>query len=229
MEILAIIPAREGSKGLLKKNIKNLGDKPLVAYTIEAVLKSKYVSRVIVSTDNKEIAQISKQYGAEVPFIRPIELAKDESPTIDAIVHAINWIEENENKEYEYICLLQCTSPFRTTDQIDEAIEKLINEDGDSIVSVCEVEQNPYWMKKIENKYLVDFIKQEKQYTRRQDIPKLYRLNGAIYIIKKETLLNERSFFAKKTIPYIMDKLTSLDIDDIIDFKLAEMLMEETR
>lgn len=225
-KILAIIPARGGSKGILRKNIKLLNNKPLIAYTIEEALKSKYIDEVIVSTEDKEIAEISKKFGASIPFLRPKELSEDNTPGIDPILHSINWFKEN-GKKYDYVMCLQCTSPFRKVEQIDEAIENLIDNNGDSIVSICESEVNPYWMKKIENNKIKDFLEQISFCARRQDLPKVYRLNGAIYLARTEILLKNKNWYTDNTLPYIMDNLTSIDIDNILDFKFAEFLIGE--
>lgn len=226
-KIAAIIPARGGSKGVPHKNIKKLNGKPLISYTIEGAKESKYLDRIIVSTEDKHIASISKAYKAEVPFLRPLEIAGDTTPGIDPIIHCINWLKENEKYNADYVVCLQCTSPFRRIQQIDEALEKLINENVDSIVSVCESEVTPYWMKKIEKNRLIDFLDDTGFYARRQETPKVYRLNGAIYAAKTEILLKYKNWYTENTIPYIMDRLTSLDIDDIVDFKFAEFLMRE--
>jgi N-acylneuraminate cytidylyltransferase/CMP-N,N'-diacetyllegionaminic acid synthase len=224
--ILAIIPARGGSKGIPHKNIKDLNGKPLIAWTIKESLKSKYIDKLIVSTEDKEIAEISKKYGAKVPFLRPAELALDSTPGIDPILHAVKWF-KNRNCNFDYVMCLQCTSPFRTYDQIDEAIENLFEKDADSIVSVCENEITPYWMKKIENGKLKDFLDENVFYARRQDVPKVYRLNGAIYMAKTQLLLNIKNWYTENTIPYIMDEISSIDIDNILDFKFAEFVMKE--
>ncbi|MBC2400055.1 cytidylyltransferase domain-containing protein [Clostridium tetanomorphum] len=224
--ILAIIPARGGSKGIPRKNIKDLNGKPLIAYTIEEGIKSKYIDKLIVSTEDKEIADISKNYGAEVPYLRPEEISKDETPGIHPIIHGIEYFDKHNNN-FDYVICLQCTSPFRSAYQIDEAIEKLIEKDADSIVSVCESEVSPYWMKKIINGKVTDFLEESTFYARRQDTPKVYRLNGAIYIAKKHILMNYKSWYTENTIPYIMDEKTSLDIDNIMDFKFAQFLIKE--
>lgn len=225
--ILAIIPARGGSKGIPKKNIKELNGKPLIAYTIEETKKSKYVDRIIVSTDDKQIAKISRSYGADVPFIRPKELAQDDTPGIEPIIHCIESLKKNENYTTEYVCLLQCTSPFRKAEQIDEALERIACKNSESLVSICESEVSPYWMKKVENDAIEDFLDNEPFFSRRQDIPKVYRLNGALYIAKTVFLLDNKNWYTKNTLPYIMDRLTSVDIDDIVDFRFAEFLIKE--
>jgi CMP-N,N'-diacetyllegionaminic acid synthase len=224
--ILAIIPARGGSKGIPGKNIKELNGKPLIGYAIEEVGKSKYIDKLIVSTEDKEIAQVSKRFGAEIPFLRPMELAADDTPGIQPILHAVKWFHE-KGSCFDFVICLQCTSPFRKTKQIDEAIEKLVKEGADSIVSVCESEISPYWMKKVENGILKDFLGNIPFYARRQDTPMVYRLNGAIYLAKTEVLNKHKNWYTENTIPFIMDKLSSIDIDDILDFKFAELLMRE--
>lgn len=226
-EVLAIIPARGGSKGVARKNIKNLCDKPLIAWTIEEALKSKYIDRLVVSTEDKEIAEISRKYGAEIPFTRPKELAQDETPGIEPILHCVKWIIENENFYPDYTCTLQCTSPFRKAKDIDEALEIIIKKDSDSIIGVCESEVSPYWMKKVKNGKLKDFIEDGPIYARRQDMPRIYRLNGAIYIGKTDILIKNKSWHTDNTIPYIMNRIDSIDVDDLVDFKFAEFLMKE--
>lgn len=224
-KVLAIIPARGGSKGIPKKNIKELNEKPLIAYTIEEALKSKYIDRLVVSTDDDQIANISKKYGGEIPFLRPKELAKDNTPGIDPIIHCVNWLKENEGYNSDYVMCLQCTSPFRTVDHIDEAIERLIIEEEDSIVSVCESEVNPYWMKKIINGRLSNFVENNNFYSRRQELPQVYRLNGAIYLAKTKLLLTIKNWYTEDTLPYIMDRISSIDIDNKFDFNFAEILL----
>ncbi|SHK01229.1 acylneuraminate cytidylyltransferase family protein [Tepidibacter formicigenes] len=231
MEILAIIPARGGSKGVPRKNIKNFNGKPLIAWTIEAAKKSKYVSKVLVNTEDKEIAQISKEYGADIPFLRPENLAQDDTPTMDVIIHTIKKLKENSNYNPDYILLLQCTSPLRNENHIDEAVELIINKKVDSIISVTEVEHTPFWMKKIDNNgHLQDFIAYDKKkLTRRQDFPKLYRLNGAIYIAKTDKLLEFKDFETNRTIPYVMDRVSSIDIDSLEDFNIAQFYMKNLK
>lgn len=224
---LAIIPARGGSKGLPKKNIKLLNGIPLIGHTLMEAKKSKYLNRVIVSTDDEEIAEVSRQFNGEVPCLRPKELAKDTSPTIDSIRHIINYLKEKENYLPDYICLLQCTSPLRTYEDIDGAIEKLSYTEFDGIISVCEVEVNPYWTNVFEKDKLKYFIEEGKNITRRQDLPKVYRYNGAIYIIKTDVFIKERTFETDNITGYVMATEKSIDIDTITDFKIAEILMKE--
>jgi CMP-N,N'-diacetyllegionaminic acid synthase len=227
MNILAIIPARAGSKGLPGKNIKDLNGKPLIAYTIEEAFKSKYINRVVVSTNDKDIAGISTQLNAEVPFLRPAELSSDHSPTIDTVVYTVNRLKEEDDYFPEYICLLQCTTPLKTACHIDGAIEKLFSSGMDGVVSVCETEAHPYWMQVFKNDRLEFFLEQEKKILRRQDLPPIYRFNGAIWVIKTKVLLEENSLIVKNQTGYIMPIEDSIDIDNMMDFKFAELLIKE--
>ena len=226
--ILGLIPARGGSKGLPRKNIKPLLGKPLITWTIEQALASKYLDRVVVSTDDKEIAEISKKYGAEVPFMRPKELAKDNAKGIDVVLHAIDWLKENDNrKQYDLIILLQPTSPLRTTEDIDKAIELLFLKEAKAIVSVCEVDHHPLWANTLpEDGSMKDFIRREVMNKNRQELPIFYRLNGAIYLAYCDYIKKQKSFFGEKTFAYIMPRERSVDIDDEIDLKLAEILIK---
>ena len=226
--VLGLIPARGGSKGLPRKNIKPLLGKPLIAWTIEQALASKYLDIVVVSTDDKEIAEISKKYGAEVPFIRPKELAEDNAKGIDVVLHAVDWLTENaKQKQYDLIILLQPTSPLRRSEDIDKAIELLFLREAKAIVSVCEVDHHPLWSNILpDDGCMKDFIKPEVMNKNRQELPKFYRLNGAIYMAYCDYLKKQKNFFCKKTFAYIMQKDKSIDIDSEIDFKLTEILMK---
>ncbi|MEA2015212.1 MAG: acylneuraminate cytidylyltransferase family protein [Actinomycetota bacterium] len=224
--ILGLIPARCGSKGLPRKNIKPLLGKPLIVWTIEQALASKYLDRVIVSTDDKEIVEVSKKYGAEVPFMRPKELATDEAKGIDVVLHTIDWIEKNDQL-YDLVMLLQPTSPLRKSEDIDKAIELLILKKAKAIVSVCEVDHHPLWANILpEDGCMKGFIKTEIMNKSRQELPVFYRLNGAIYFAYCNYLKRQKSFFGRDTFAYIMPQERSIDIDDEIDFKLAEFLMK---
>ncbi|MGE4444807.1 MAG: acylneuraminate cytidylyltransferase family protein, partial [Candidatus Altimarinota bacterium] len=213
---LAIIPARGGSKRLPRKNILDLCGKPLISYSIEAGLKSKYISKVVVTSDDNEILTISKEYGA-VTINRPEYLANDTATTFDALEHTINSLEK-----YDYIVLLQPTSPLRNEKHIDEAIALLNEKDANAVISVCETEHSPLWCNTLDEELnMSNFLSKEILNKRSQDLPKYYRINGAIYICKTEELLKNKGFFLKdKVFAYIMDKKDSVDIDEEIDFKL---------
>ncbi|MGD9625711.1 MAG: acylneuraminate cytidylyltransferase family protein [Arcobacter sp.] len=223
---LAIIPARGGSKRLPRKNVLDLCGKPLIAHTIEAGLKSNYIDKVIVSSDDEEILEISKKIGAKT-VKRPDELASDIATTFDAIKHTI----DNNIDKYNYIVLLQPTSPLRNEKHIDEAIELLEIKNADAIISVCEMEHSPLWSNTLpQDGSMKGFLRDEVLNKRSQDLEKYYRLNGAIYICKTEKLLENKSFFLKENIfAYIMDRENSVDIDEDIDFKIAEVILNNRR
>lgn len=222
---LAIIPARGGSKRLPRKNVLDLCGKPLIAHTIETGLKSKYIDKVIVSSDDNEILEISKKFGAET-IKRPDELASDTATTFDAIKHTIDNIEK-----YDYIVLLQPTSPLRNEKHVNETIEFLENKNADAVVSVCEMEHSPLWSNTLpKDGKMNNFLRDEVLNKRSQDLEKYYRINGAIYICKTDRFLEEKSFFLKKNIfAYKMDRDSSVDIDEEIDFKVAEVLAEMSK
>jgi CMP-N-acetylneuraminic acid synthetase len=223
MFVLGIIPARGGSKGIKRKNIYLLSGKPLIAYTIEAALKSKKISKVTVSTDDLEIAQIAKKYGAEVPIMRPEELAKDDSPGILSLFHMVEYL-ENTGTKIDIIVTLQPTSPLRTNRDIDAVIDKLISTNSDSVISVNEVKQTPYLMFRVENDRLKPFFGEEMKINR-QALPKVYSLNGAIYATKRDVLMKQRTVYGEDIRPYIMPEERSIDIDTLFDTKIAEMIL----
>lgn len=222
---LAIIPARGGSKRLPRKNVLDLAGKPLIAWSIEAGLKSQYVDKVIVTSDDNEILDIAKKFGSDT-IKRPDELASDTATSFDAIEHAINNMEK-----YDYIVLLQPTSPLRVTEHIDGAIELLISKKADAVVSVCEMDHSPLWSNTLDNELsMKGFLKEEVLNKRSQDLETYYRLNGAIYICKTEKLLEEKSFLLKTNIfAYKMDRENSIDIDEEIDFKIAKVLLKHAK
>lgn len=224
-KIMAVIPARKGSKGIKDKNIKLLKGKPLIAYSIEAGLNSKYIDKVIVSTDGEEIANIAKTYGAEVPFLRPKNLSTDTAKTIDAVVHCIDELKKR-GEIYDYIVLLQPTQPLRQSWHIDEAIELIFERNEDALVSVSEVRDNPILIRSIdENGYTKNLLK-ECSTRRRQDFDIYYRVNGAIYINKINEGFNKSTSLNDNKLAYIMDSSYDVDIDDLNDFKIAELFID---
>jgi len=224
-KVLAIIPARGGSKRLPGKNILDLNGKPLIAWTIEAAKKSINIDKLIVSTDDNNIANISKRYGAEVPFMRPKELSSDTASSIDVILHAINFYKE-KNLEFEYVLLLQPTSPLRITEDIDNAF-KILDNNTKAIVSVCETEHSPLWSNTLpDDLSMKDFISSEIKNKRSQDLHKYYRLNGAIYIAGIEYLKNNNGFLGTNTKAFIMPQERSVDIDSEVDFKLVKTIID---
>jgi N-acylneuraminate cytidylyltransferase len=199
--------------------------KPLIAWTIEEAKKSEYIDQLILSSDDEEIVSAAKSFGCEVPFLRPVELAQDDTPIITPVFHAL----EKLSERYDYVVLLQPTSPLRRAEDIDRCIEQCIERKWDSCVSVTESEKSPYWMYILDdNGKMQRLINLEKPIDRRQDLPKVYALNGAVYIAQVEWLLNNRSFITDETHAYIMPKERSVDIDDEMDFKLAEFLLQKS-
>jgi len=220
---LAIIPARGGSKRLPRKNILPLANKPLIGWTIEAALNCNAISKIVVSSDDDEILAVANSYKVDA-LKRPEYLATDTAASFDAIKHAI----EN-NSGYEYIILLQPTSPLRTTTHLREAMQLLEEKQADAVISVCETEHSPLWANTLQvDKSMQGFLREELLNIRSQDLPTYYRLNGAIYICKTNKLLEAESFFLKENIyAYLMDTKSSVDIDTEIDFKWAEFLIGE--
>jgi CMP-N,N'-diacetyllegionaminic acid synthase len=214
------------------KNIKELCGKPLIAWSIESALNSKYIDEVMVTTDNQNIAEISKQYGANVPFLRPEELASDTATTFDAVKHTIEFYKNELNKEFDYIVLLEPTSPLRELEDIDNMIEKMIlNEnDFDSIVSIGEAHEHPSIMKKIINeKYLSPYCIELEMKSRRQDNDIAYFPYGVAYIVKTKSLLDEKTFYTKRNTFYKIKRYQCYEIDDIYDFLAIENIMKYER
>lgn len=229
MEILALIPARGGSRSIPGKNIARLLGKPLLAYTCEASLGSRLVTRTVLSTDDEEIAAIGRACGVDVPFMRPAELARDETPSLPVIQHALQTLSDREGYRPGIIVLLQPTSPLRQARHIDEALA-LLTGSADSVVSVVAVPHqfSPDSVMQIENGRLVPFIKGEGTRTlRRQDKPRVYARNGpAVLAMRYDTVMKKRSLFGEECVPYIMDKGPSVDIDTEDDLAYAEFLMK---
>lgn len=225
-DVIALITARGGSKSIPGKNIRMLAGRPLIAWTIEAALASKKISRVIVSTDDQKIARIAQKWGAEVPFMRPPELALDDSSSFSVAEHALSWLKENEGCSPKYIMLLQPTAPLRTTADMDAAIRLALQRKAVAVVSVCQISHHPYIAKRIlEDGTMLDFMKSNIPYLRRQALPPVYVLNGAIYLNRCDVLLREKTFWPKGTQAYIMPQERSLDLDTLWDFRLLGMIL----
>jgi N-acylneuraminate cytidylyltransferase len=233
MQILGIIPARGGSKSVPKKNIKLLAGKPLIAYTIEEAKKSKVIDRIIVSTDDDEIAEISRKYRAEVPFIRPKELAHDDTPDLPVFKHTLKWLKKNENYVPDIIVHLRPTSPLRKVEHIDTGIKLLINnKKADSVRSVCEPNQSPYKMWEIKNGYLVPMLDLKKKQgiesynLPRQELPKVYWQTASVDVIRYDTIMKKHSMTGDYILPLIMDEKYSIDLDTELDFKIVEQIIK---
>jgi CMP-N-acetylneuraminic acid synthetase len=230
LKVLGVTLARGGSKGVPKKNIKLLNNKPLIAYTIEAALDSDIFTNYIVSTDSEEIAGIASQYGAEVPFMRPDALAQDYVWSRDALKHAVLECEDVYDIKYDYVVELPCVAPLRTDKHIKEAYRKLKTGNCDSVTSVTQMQdKHPTRMKRISGDKISDFCKEfpEGEGSRRQDLEPCYIRNGAIYAMTRDCIVRDFSRHGKICRPYIMGELESVNIDTALDFKLAELLLRE--
>jgi CMP-N,N'-diacetyllegionaminic acid synthase len=229
-KIIALIPARGGSKGIPRKNIIPVCGKPLIAYSIEAAIASKSFDRVIVSTDDTEIAEVSKKFGAEIPFMRPDAASDDIAPAIAVLVHALEWLKTNEGFKPDAVAYLQPTSPLRTAKHLEEAVKLFQNNpEADTLVSVVEPPHNfnPIKLMKEENNYLVPFMEgQGTTVLTKNDLPKVLARNGpAILICSSKVILEKKQLYGEKTLPYLMQMDESVDIDYPQDLDLAEFYL----
>jgi hypothetical protein len=226
-KILAIIPARGGSKGLPGKNIKPLCGKPLIGWTIEQAQSSKYIDEIFVSTDSNEIAAVAEDFGIKVPFLRPTELATDTSPSSAFVLHTIGYY-RNKGQEFDYILLLEPTSPLRDITDINIAIEQLLNHDtAKSIVGVSKVEAtHPAFLVDISKEGLLKPYLKEMKTLRRQELSDLYFFEGSLYLSDIEFYIKEQTFYHDLTLPYVVPKYKAYEIDDIVDFYIVEKILE---
>src|SRR3984893_17189895 len=226
--ILGVIPARGGSKAIPRKNLAVLANRPLIAWTVEVAIASASLDRLVISTDDPEIAEVGKKLGAEMPFLRPTELATDASTSMDVVLHAIRWFADNENYLPDFVLLLQPTSPLRTATDIRESIKLALAKHADSVVSVCESHQHPLWMKGVNDEgRLIDLYPQSAAPARRQDLYPVFALNGAIYLALRTFLLSERAFISDCTYAYVMPENRSLDVDTPWDLYLANLILND--
>lgn len=224
MKILAIIPARGGSKGIPRKNIKLLAEKPLIAWTIESALKARGIERVIVSTEDEDIAAVAKQFGAEIPFMRPMALAQDDTPSIAPVLHAIEQL-----PSFDWVLLLQPTSPLRSVEDIEGIIQFCRDEGAPSSASITKASKHPFWMyQRNDNKCLQPLIRNLPEITRRQDLPNVYVLNGALYLAHTDWLIENQVFISQETLGYVMPEERSADIDKPIDWFWVEYLLTKS-
>jgi len=224
-KVLCVIPARSGSKGLPGKNIKELMGKPLLAYSIEHAKASKYIDRIVVSTDGLEIAGVALRHGAEVPFLRPNELAGDQSSTIDALLHAVEEV-EGSGYGFDYLVLLHVTTPLRSAEDVDACIELLAGTNAESVFSVTEAHRNPYFNMVEVSDGRVSLVKPG-NFVSRQTAPRVFDMNSSIYVWKKDALKEKKAVILDKTAIYMMPRERSIDIDDGLDFRIAEMILKE--
>ena len=226
MRILGLIPARGDSKGIVDKNIVNLAGKPLIYYTIQQAVKVNLFERVFVSTDSEKIKTVCESIGLEVPFLRSKHLAQDNTRTIDVVIDLLESLKESYNEEYDYVCLLQPTSPLRSVQDIKNCIEIIRAKKEGSVISISLInEPHPYKMQVIENGLIYPFLKGSDSSTPRQELPAVYELNGAVFLTDVETIMEKRSFFGEKCYPYIMPAERSVDINSDLDLAFATMLI----
>jgi len=231
LNILGITLARGGSKGVKKKNIKDLLGKPLIQYTVDEALKSQYLDEYIVSTDSQEIANVAESLGAEVPFLRPGDLSTDQASSASALKHAVSFMEERESKKYDYIVELMCTNPLKVTLDIDNCIKKIIETNADSVIAVHELEDHhPARIKMIIEDKIEDFIPEPNE-ARRQDLkPKAYIRSGSIYCMKRNYLMDlNLRYGGSNSRPYILPADRAVNVDTEIDFMVCEKLMSQQR
>ncbi len=227
MKTLALIPSRGGSKGIPLKNIKKLGRHPLLIKTISMANKAKIFDRIIVSTDNKQISQIAKKSGAEIPFLRPQKLSKDDTSIIDVVKHCLEFLSSRENYQPEIVMILQPTSPFRTTSMIKKAIKILESKNATSVLSVAKVRTHPYSSFWLGKKYLRPFKKNFTRYDQRQKYPSLFHPTGSIYVFWNNTIKKYNSIYGPRIFPLIVeDEILNLDIDVPFDLYLANLLIK---
>lgn len=219
--VLAIIPARGGSKGVPNKNIIEVSSNPLISWTIDAAKKAKCITRLILSSDDSNIIKIASDFGCDTPFIRPDELARDNSSSTDVVLHALKQI-----PNFEYVMLLQPTSPLRTSQHIDEAFDLLLSSNADSCVSIAPLSKSINWMYyQNDNKKISPVVSVDQRETRRQDIQMPFVLNGAIYIMKTSNFIENKSFLTKNMVGYEMSTENSLDIDSYEDLETFKRLI----
>jgi CMP-N-acetylneuraminic acid synthetase len=229
MRILGLIPARGGSKGVPRKNIKLLCGRPLLAYTAEAALASRLISRVILSTEDEEIAQIGQRFGVEVPFLRPAELARDETPMLPVAQHAVRFLEER-NDHFDAVCLLQPTNPLRSAEDIDACIQLLESGQADAVVTTLAVpaEHNPHWVYFRDAQGLLCLSTGESTpIPRRQDLPTAVHREGSVYVTRRETLMEKNSFYGARLLGHEMRPERSVNIDTPNDWRRAEQLISQ--
>ncbi|MBU1228891.1 MAG: acylneuraminate cytidylyltransferase family protein [Proteobacteria bacterium] len=223
--ILSTISARGGSKGVPGKNIRDLGGLPLMAWTIREARRSEYLDRLVVSSDDEGILAVARAHGAETPFVRPPELARDDTPGVDPVLHAV---EALRPEAYDYVVLLQPTSPLRTVADIDGCIRSCLDGGWPCCISVSEAEKSPYYMFHLDEEGLMaPVIAQERYHTRRQELPRVFAPNGAVYVASTQWLARTRSYLTPETRGYAMPRERSWDVDELLDFEICELLLKK--
>ncbi len=223
--VLAVIPARGNSRELPRKNIRLLAGRPLLAWTITEAQKSKYIDRYILSSEDQEIIEVARSLGCEIPFIRPRVLAQDDTPGIEPVLHALTML-----PGYDLVVMLQPTSPLRLVSDMDGCIEQCVRQNAPACVSVTEAEQNPYWMYQMtSDNRLQSLLEIKSNIFRRQDLPRVFILNGAVYVAKSDWLKGKRTFLTDETLGYMMPSERSVDVDTELDFQKARALLEQQK
>jgi len=223
--VLGIVPARGGSKAIADKNIADVCGRPLIAYTLEAARAAVGITRTIVTTDAPAIADIAGQYGADVPFMRPAELAMDDTPTLPVLIHALDWLAEHESYEPDVLVLLQPTSPLRTAADIDAAVG-LLDHEADAVVSVSPAATHPALVRRVtDDGHLLPYAEGIELPTRRQDAPPAYAINGAIYVIRPDVLRSRLTWYTENTLAYVMPAERAMDVDESFDLELLRALL----
>jgi CMP-N,N'-diacetyllegionaminic acid synthase len=224
--LCALIPARGGSKGLARKNLRVFRGTPLVAHAVETARRVTGLDRIVVSTDDVEIAEVARRAGADVPFLRPSELATDETPTLPVVQHAVRWLEAH-GAHIDAVVLLQATSPLRTAQQVEAAIGKFVETGADSVTTVCAVEDSPYWMQRLDGDRLRPLMPEGQRHGRRQDLPPVYRLTGAVYVTRRNVVMEQGRLLGEDTRAIVVGRRESVDVDDELDLRLAELIAAE--
>ena len=224
---LALVPARGGSKTIPKKNIAPVGGQPLIGWTLATALSAPGLDRVVVSTDDPEIADVARAWGAEAPFLRPAAISQDDTPGMAPVLHAIQWLDEHEDYRPDYLMLLQPTSPLRTVADITAALHLAQKRDADAVLSVVQPKHHPYWMKGVDAAGRLQDLGFYPPVNRRQDLPPVLAINGAIYLARCTVLLERETWYTEKTYAYVMPPERSLDIDTPWDLYLADLALKE--
>jgi CMP-N,N'-diacetyllegionaminic acid synthase len=229
MQVLGLIPARGGSRGIPQKNVRLLGGKPLLQHTIQTALSASALSRVVLSTEDEEIAALGNRYGVDVPFRRPLDLAQDDTPTLPVVLHAVRWL-ESSGERYDAVCVLQPTHPLRRPEHIDACIELLVRSGADAVVTVLRVppEYNPHWV------YFVDDVGHlhlalgaREPISRRQLLPAAFHREGSVYVTRRDVLLSQQSMYGDHLVGYELDPEQSVNVDGWKDWHRAERLLAE--
>ncbi|PSQ96738.1 MAG: acylneuraminate cytidylyltransferase [Bacteroidetes bacterium SW_9_63_38] len=219
--VLGVILARRGSKGLPRKNVRDLAGKPLIAWTIEAGYESEYLDRLILSSDDEEIMEVVEEYGCDVPFRRPAELAEDDTPSMDALLHALD-----QMPDHDYVVLLQPTSPLRTAEDVDATIERCHQTEAPACATVTETDEPPQWMHTLNDEHRLEpVLDSDEAVTRRQEAPTTYVLNGAVYVGRTDWLRETRDFVTDPTRAHVMPRKRSADVDTALDLAWCEWLV----